>query len=101
MTSDAFITQPKHTARTLRSAFSAAHGSTPQQLENRSYGFKELATLYFPNIAPASASIRLKTWIKESPELLQALNDTHYRLTARLLTPRQTTLISDAFGSPF
>ncbi|MEO5247382.1 DUF4248 domain-containing protein, partial [Bacteroides ovatus] len=29
-------------------------------LSNRSYGFKELAVLYFPNIAPASASIRLK-----------------------------------------
>ena len=44
-----------------------------QSLTNRSYGFKELAVLYFPNIAPASASIRLKQWIKDDTELLEAL----------------------------
>ena len=38
-----------------------------QSLTNRSYGFKELAVLYFPNIAPASASIRLKQWIRTIP----------------------------------
>lgn len=42
-------------------------------LSNRSYGFKELAVLYFPNIAPASASIRLKQWIKDDVELLGSL----------------------------
>ena len=36
------------------------HLPNNQNLTNRSYGFKELAVLYFPNIAPASASIRLK-----------------------------------------
>lgn len=104
----AFSQQTRHTvsrsyasAGTSRNTSGVSQHTTPQQLENRSYGFKELATLYFPNIAPASASIRLKTWIKESPELLQALEATHYRLTARLLTPLQTTLIADAFGSPF
>lgn len=101
MTSDAFLPQPKQNTDQLRSASAAARSSTPRQLENRSYGFKELAVLYFPNIAPASASIRLKAWIKDCPELLQALDDTHYHLTARVLTPRQKDLIADAFGSPF
>ena len=74
---------------------------SPRQTGNRSYGFKELAVLYFPNIAPASASIRLKAWIKDCPELLHALDETHYNLTARVLTPRQKALIEVAFGSPF
>ncbi|MDU1634250.1 MAG: DUF4248 domain-containing protein, partial [Bacteroides ovatus] len=51
-----------------------------QSLTNRSYGFKELAVLYFPNIAPASASIRLKQWIKDDSELLEALQETNYQL---------------------
>ena len=93
MTSDIFLSRPKNSGR-RPSAASA-------ELENRSYGFKELAVLYFPNIAPASASIRLKAWIKDSPSLLAQLRETNYHLNARVLTPRQTSLIVVAFGSPF
>ena len=74
--------------------------SYPNQ-SNRSYGFKELAVLYFPNIAPASASIRLKQWIKDDVELLESLGETNYHLSNRILTPRQRELITIAFGSPF
>lgn len=70
-------------------------------LSNRSYGFKELAVLYFPNIAPASASIRLKQWIKDDLELLDSLDETNYHLSNRILTPKQRELITTAFGSPF
>lgn len=70
-------------------------------LSNRSYGFKELAVLYFPNIAPASASIRLKQWIKDDVELLDSLDETNYHLSNRILTPKQRDLITTAFGSPF
>lgn len=101
MTSDAIRPQSRQIPQAIRSGFAAATGTTPLHLENRSYGFKELAVLYFPNIAPASASIRLKAWIKDSPELLEHLGETHYHLTARVLTPRQKDLIADAFGSPF
>lgn len=72
-----------------------------QNLPNRSYGFKELAVLYFPNIAPASASIRLKQWIKDDTELLEALQETNYQLSNRILTPKQKELITISFGSPF
>ena len=68
---------------------------------NRSYGFKELAILYFPNIAPSSASIRLKQWIKDDSELLEALQETNYQLCNRILTPNQKELITISFGSPF
>lgn len=70
-------------------------------IEPRAYGFKELAVLFFPYIAPASASIRLKQWIKESPRLMASLRQANYKPTARILTPRQTDLIIQEFGSPF
>ena len=80
-----------------------------QSLTNRSYGFKELAVLYFPNIAPASASIRLKQWIKDDSELLEALQETNYQLSNRILTPKQKgtdnhlfrlTLLSPSAAAP-
>lgn len=71
-----------------------------QQLPSRAYGFKELAVLYFPNIAPASASIRLKQWIRESPELMRQLGQTDYNPAARILKPRQVSIITEAFGQP-
>lgn len=101
MTSDTFRSQPTQHTGIGHAASGIAHHSAPRQLENRSYGFKELAVLYFPNIAPASASIRLKAWIKDSPQLLQDLGQTNYHLTARVLTPRQKDLIASVFGSPF
>lgn len=70
-------------------------------IEPRAYGFKELAVLFFPYIAPASASIRLKQWIKESPRLMASLSQANYKPTSRILTPRQTDLIIQEFGSPF
>ena len=75
--------------------------NSDQSFPNRSFGFKELAVLYFPNIAPASASIRLKQWIKDDAELLEALLETNYELSNRILTPRQKDLITTSFGSPF
>lgn len=101
MNNNTFTSQHKHNGTLLSGNFTTSSKSTTNQLENRSYGFKELAVLYFPNIAPASASIRLKAWIKDCPELLEALNETHYHLTARVLTPRQSDLIARAFGSPY
>ena len=73
--------------------------NSDQSFPNRSYGFKELAVL--PNIAPASASILLKQWIKDDAELLEALLETNYELSNRILTPRQKDLITTSFGSPF
>lgn len=74
---------------------------TPEHLDNRAYGIKELAVLYFPNITPASASKRLKQWIVDSPELLEKLGLTGYYVCQRIVSPLQKDLIVDAFGSPF
>lgn len=73
---------------------------TPE-LQHRAYGFQELAVLYFPNIAPSSASIRLKQWIKDDTPVLHALRTANYHLTARILSPKQVDIITEAYGSPF
>lgn len=73
---------------------------THTHLLPRCYGLKELAALYFPNITPRSASTRLKKWIMTTPKLLERLEETNYKPTARILTPRQVTLILDEFGEP-
>lgn len=70
-------------------------------LKKSSYGFKELATLYFPDIAPASASIRLKNWIITSEAVYNQLKETGYKRTNRILTPRQCDILVHEFGSPF
>ena len=74
--------------------------TTAHTLEHRTYGLKGLAVLYFPNIAPASASTRLKKWITTTPALMEQLAKTNYRRTARILTPRQVQLIAAEFGEP-
>ena len=84
----------------FKHTFSTMNTNT-NHIEPRAYGFKELAVLFFPYIAPASASIRLKQWIKDSPTLLDSLRHANYKPTARILTPRQTELIIQEFGSPF
>ena len=48
-----------------------------------------------------SASIRLKAWIKDVPDLLLSMYKTNYHLTNRILKPIQVQLITETFGSPF
>ncbi|MCS2473703.1 DUF4248 domain-containing protein [Bacteroides ovatus] len=45
--------------------------------------------------------MRLKQWIKDDTELLEALQETNYQLSNRILTPKQKELITISFGSPF
>jgi hypothetical protein len=66
----------------------------------RSYGKAELAQLYNPNIAPASACKMLNTWIKLQPKLVQALQEAGFSKSAKTLTPAQVKLIVDAIGEP-
>ncbi len=66
----------------------------------RTYGFGELAQLYFPNISKNSASWQLNRWIRESPALSEALEKAGKRKGQRLLSPAQVRLIVHAFGEP-
>lgn len=66
----------------------------------RAYGLQELALLYFPFSAPASASSQLKRWINLNTALYKEITDAGYRNGQRLLTPRQVTIIITYLGPP-
>jgi len=66
----------------------------------RSYGFGELAQLYFPNISKKSASAQLRRWIKLSDTVLPLLKSYGYKTGNRLLMPSHVKVIVDEFGEP-
>ena len=66
----------------------------------RTYGFGELAQLYFPNITKKSASAQLRRWIKMSKAVMPILINLGYKPGNRLLTPVQVKVIINEFGEP-
>jgi len=66
----------------------------------KSYGYGELAQLYFPNISKKSASAQLSRWIKLSENVLPMLMSHGYKPGLRLLTPAHVKVIIDEFGEP-
>ncbi len=66
----------------------------------KSYGFGELAQLYFPNISKKSASAQLRRWIKLSKTALPKLQNLGYKPGRRLLMPAHVKVIVYEFGEP-
>lgn len=66
----------------------------------RSYGFGELAQLYFPNISKKSASAQLRRWIRTSKTVLPLLENLGYKIGNRLLTPAHVKVLVEEFGEP-
>jgi len=66
----------------------------------RTYGFGELAQLYFPAVSAKTASTNLNNWIKAAPELSAALFAAGRRPGFKILSPAQVKLIIEAFGEP-
>ena len=66
----------------------------------KSYGYCELAQLYFPNISKKSASAQLRRWIKSSESVLHMLMSNGYKPGLRLLTPAHVKVIVEEFGEP-
>jgi hypothetical protein len=66
----------------------------------RSYGFGELAQLYFPTITKKSASAQLRRWIKLSKTVMSELENYGYKPGIRLLTPAHVKVIVNEFGEP-
>jgi hypothetical protein len=71
-----------------------------QKFRIRSYGYGELAQLYFPNISKKSASAQLRRWVKLSDTVLPLLESYGYKPGLRLLTPAHVKIIVDEFGEP-
>lgn len=70
------------------------------QFKIRSYGFGELAQLYFPCITKKSASVQLRRWIKKNKKLEIELFETEYKPGQKIITPKQVGKIIDHFGEP-
>jgi hypothetical protein len=66
----------------------------------RSYGYGELAQLYFPNIAKKSASVQLRRWINQDKQLNELLKSLGYKKGQRLFTPRQVQILVEKLGMP-
>lgn len=71
-----------------------------QPFKIRSYGYGELALLYFPNSTKSSASTQLGRWLKQNENLNKQLIESGYKLRKKILTPRQVQLIIESLGEP-
>lgn len=66
----------------------------------RSYGYGELALLYFPNITKKSASSQLGNWIRSNINLKNKLIELGFKPGKRILTPKQVETIISNIGEP-
>jgi hypothetical protein len=66
----------------------------------RSYGYGELALLYFPNCNKNSASTQLSRWVKQNDNLKKQLMELGFKPRRKILTPGQVKLIVDFLGVP-
>lgn len=66
----------------------------------KSYGFKELAAAYLPDIQAKSASRRLRAWIQGNVALSRRLNELGYSSQTRVLTPEMVKEIFKSIGHP-
>ena len=62
---------------------------------------REIATLYFPNIAEKSASEKLTSWINNCKPLVRKLSKTGYKSGTHTLSDRQISMIYDYLGEPW
>ncbi len=70
------------------------------QFKIRSYGYGELALLYFPNSTKKSASVQLRRWIKQNNKLENELIDYGFKQGQRILTPKQIKILINHLGEP-
>jgi hypothetical protein len=66
----------------------------------RSYGYGELALLYFPNSTKKSATTQLRRWIRRNDVLRRTLIQLGFADRQRILTPRQVEVVVQFVGEP-
>lgn len=71
-----------------------------RQFKIRSYGYGELALLYFPNSNKKCASTQLGRWLRQNEKLKMQLIELGYKPRKKILTPSQVKLIVKLFGEP-
>lgn len=78
----------------------AAMNQFDSDIPIKSYGFKELAAAYLPDIQAKSASRRLRAWIQGNVALSRRLNELGYSSQTRVLTPEMVKEIFKSIGHP-
>jgi len=72
-----------------------------KEFQIRTYGFGELAQLYFPHIAKPSASRMFSLWIYKSPQILQKLLEIDWKKRSKYFTPKQVKVLVAHFDTPY
>lgn len=72
-----------------------------QGFQIRTYGFGELAQLYFPNISIKSASWQLTKCIDSISELKDELSECGKKPKQKILLPIQVKAITRFLGEPY
>jgi len=70
------------------------------QFKIRSYGYGELALLYFPNSTKKSASVQFRRWLILNNDLSKSLKSVGFRPGLKILTPKQVFTIINFLGEP-
>ncbi len=71
-----------------------------EQFKIRTYGYGELAMLYFPNSTKKCASVQFRRWIVFNKKLESNLIEAGYERGKRVFTPKQVQIIIEALGNP-
>lgn len=71
-----------------------------RQFKIRSYGYGELAMLYFPNSTKKSTSTQLGRWVRQHERLKIQLHEKGYKTGNKILTPRQVKILTEHLGEP-
>ena len=71
-----------------------------EKFKIRSYGYCELAMLYFPNSTKKSASVQLRRWLTSDNNLKTNLGNSGLKKWQKLLTPKQVGIIVNYIGEP-
>lgn len=72
-----------------------------KKFEIRTFGFGELAQLYFPHITKESSSHMFSRWIYNSPELVARLLEVNWKKRSKYFTPKQVKVLIEYFDTPF
>ncbi len=66
----------------------------------KSYGYGELAQMYFPTITKQSATVQFRRWIRINNKLLDELGLAGFKRYQKMLTPKQVEIIVRYIGEP-
>lgn len=71
-----------------------------EKFKIRSYGFGELAQMYFPQITKQSATVQFGKWIRLNENLKIELKAAGYKRWQKIFTPKQVEILVKVFGEP-